>query len=243
MALIAAGAGVMDISGSVGPYTFARNRSGLYVRERVTPSNPSSAAQVRSRADLVIAARQWTSNLTATHRARWASWSVAHPVTDRFGTSRLRSPYHWYCHWRSLQRLLLTSYSRTPPASLLRPSADYSASVAVNAARTITLTFDDSRRWCSYWYPIPEVPGAYSPSALLVFAYRPASAGATPAHNAAVYVGRLLSSPVTPPTSPNSSLVYPYAVTAGQRVRLRCIILEGDGATAPPVYLDAVVSP
>lgn len=63
-----------DMSGSVGGCTAAKARGGLlYLRSRVTPSNPRSGNQSRMRLILSGIAAAWRGTLTGTQRASWAA--------------------------------------------------------------------------------------------------------------------------------------------------------------------------
>lgn len=68
------------LNGSV----FSRNRSGSYVRNKVTPVNPQTAAQVQARARLTQFAQAWR-GLTQDQRNAWNSVTSQWSGTDVFG--------------------------------------------------------------------------------------------------------------------------------------------------------------
>lgn len=86
MALIRPGPMVSDLRGSVGGTVFSRNRSGLYVRGRVSPTNPNSITQQQARAFMTQATQAWNS-LTAIQRAGWNSYAGSVVRTNPLGDS------------------------------------------------------------------------------------------------------------------------------------------------------------
>lgn len=68
------------LNGSV----FARNRGGAYLRNKVTPVNPQTAAQVLARARLTQFAQSWRS-LTQAQRDAWNAAVNQWTTTDVFG--------------------------------------------------------------------------------------------------------------------------------------------------------------
>lgn len=68
------------LSGSV----FARNRSGAYIRTKVTPVNPKTQAQAQARSRLTQFAQKWRS-LTQAQRDAWNSVTNQWAKTDVFG--------------------------------------------------------------------------------------------------------------------------------------------------------------
>lgn len=73
-----------DARGSEGGRTFSRNGSGLYIRRRVAPVQPRTAAQTLVRTRLVNVSQTWR-GLTANQRNAWNSFTVNMPVKDKLG--------------------------------------------------------------------------------------------------------------------------------------------------------------
>lgn len=63
-----------ELSGSIGGITFARNKSGQYARQRVTPTNPNSEAQDRSRAAFGTVSAAFHS-LTPFQKSQWQTFA------------------------------------------------------------------------------------------------------------------------------------------------------------------------
>lgn len=86
---------VNDIRGSTGGNTFARNRSGAYVRNRTMPLNPQSQAQSAQRAAFGSLTQAWR-NLTESQRAAWNSIADEYPYLNKLGETRTYSGEQLY---------------------------------------------------------------------------------------------------------------------------------------------------
>lgn len=82
-------------SGKIGGHVAARNRAGAYIRTKVTPVNPQSAAQGLVRSRLASLASGWRS-LTAAARLAWNSAVSDFAKTDVFGDLREPSGFNLY---------------------------------------------------------------------------------------------------------------------------------------------------
>lgn len=78
------GALMVDGRGKIGGQVASKNRSGAYMRNKVTPANPNSIAQVAVRNMLATASSSW-SLLTALQRTAWDSASSDWAGTNIFG--------------------------------------------------------------------------------------------------------------------------------------------------------------
>jgi len=83
------GAIVTDGRGKLGGHVLAKNRSGNYMRTKVTPVNPQSTYQQAQRAALGTLSSGW-SGLTASQRSAWDAAVDDFQKTDIFGD--LKSP-------------------------------------------------------------------------------------------------------------------------------------------------------
>lgn len=84
MAKIKYGLGVAEIRGKWNGAVFSRNRGGNYVRTKVTPLNPQTAAQVAVRALLTQFSQSWR-GLTDEQRDAWRGAVSNWATTDVFG--------------------------------------------------------------------------------------------------------------------------------------------------------------
>lgn len=71
-------------SGSQGQTTASRNRYGQYNRQRATPTQPRTAAQLAVRSSLTAVSQAWR-GLTDEQRLAWDGYAAAHPRTDTLG--------------------------------------------------------------------------------------------------------------------------------------------------------------
>ncbi len=71
MALVKYGGGIVQMSGSIGGDTFARNRYGNYVRARTKPVNPNTTLQQAVRASMSFLTNRWAQTLDAAQRTAW----------------------------------------------------------------------------------------------------------------------------------------------------------------------------
>lgn len=87
MAKIKFGMMMTDARGKLGGQVFSKNRSGAYVRTKVTPVNPRTAAQQLSRSILGLLSASW-SGLTEVQRRSWNAAVDDWQKTDIFGDLR-----------------------------------------------------------------------------------------------------------------------------------------------------------
>lgn len=84
MAKIKFGMMMTDARGKLGGQVFSKNRSGSFVRTKVTPSNPRTASQMASRSWLGSLSAGWNA-LTNIQRASWNGAVEAWQKTNVFG--------------------------------------------------------------------------------------------------------------------------------------------------------------
>lgn len=87
MAKIKWGMIVTDGRGKLGGQVFSKNRSGAYIRTKVTPSNPRTPDQMAGRGILGSLSASW-SGLTDEQRRAWNNAVEEWQKTDIFGDSR-----------------------------------------------------------------------------------------------------------------------------------------------------------
>lgn len=84
MAKIKFGMMMTDARGKLGGQVFSKNRSGAYIRTKVTPSNPQTNAQAQVRSNLGTLSASW-STLTPAQIAGWNDAVNDWQSTDIFG--------------------------------------------------------------------------------------------------------------------------------------------------------------
>jgi len=124
------GAIVTDGRGKIGGHVLAKNRSGNYMRTKVTPVNPQTEYQQAQRAALGTLSSGW-SGLTEAQRDAWNNAVDDFQKTDIFGDLKTPTGKNLYT---GLNRNLINSGEATlllpplpaPIPGLLIDSADYS---------------------------------------------------------------------------------------------------------------------
>jgi hypothetical protein len=89
------GALVVDGRNKIGGQVASKNRAGAYLRNKVTPVNPSSSAQVTQRARFARFAQGWR-GLTQALRDAWNAAVSAYKTTDIFGDIQNPSGFNLY---------------------------------------------------------------------------------------------------------------------------------------------------
>lgn len=75
-------------SGSVGGMTWSRNRGGMYVRSRATPTNPNSTFQQTVRSAAAFLAAYWSNSLTQVQRDAWDVYAENVELPNPLGAPR-----------------------------------------------------------------------------------------------------------------------------------------------------------
>ena len=102
-------------SGSIGNTTFSRNRNGQYIRQRSTPTQPRTVAQVAQRARLTTAAAAWR-GLTAAQMAGWAAFGNSFTVVNSLGQSNHMTGLQAYTKVNTVNALNGDAQVSVPPA-------------------------------------------------------------------------------------------------------------------------------
>jgi hypothetical protein len=106
-----------DGRGKLGGQVASKNRSGNYVRTKVTPSNPQTAFQMQARAKLGSLSQGWR-DLTESEKLAWNNAVDMFQKTDIFGDLRKPTGKNLFTGF-NLNRfnVAATSVLRTPPSS------------------------------------------------------------------------------------------------------------------------------
>lgn len=161
MALIKFGGGIVKMSGSLAGNTFARNRSGDYVRSWKKPVNPRTALQETARAIVSYIAEYWHQVLTAGQRAGWEDYAAAVSMSNKLGDAIFLTGFNHFV--RTNCHRYKTGFAPLADAPLTFALAEQDPSSAVTeeniAAQTFTISFstlgwganaDDKKQIC--WY-------------------------------------------------------------------------------------------
>lgn len=141
MAKILFGVGIADARNKLGGHVFSKNRNGAYVRQKVSPSQPRTPAQLAVRASFGGFAAAWGSILTAAQRAAWIALASTNPVNDRFGNPQVLTGLQFYQRVnRNLFTIGVTRLDNAPGGTGVAGLTSVSA-VATGGAGTIALSF------------------------------------------------------------------------------------------------------
>lgn len=143
MAKIKFGMMMTDARGKLGGQVFSKNRSGAYVRTKVTPVNGQTTAQTGVRSIFGAISQQW-SGLTQPQRDAFDGAVEDWARTDIFGD--LKNPTGKNLYQRLNNQLIVAGLSpiTAPPLKLEMPDAVVSVVNIDLTADTITLTGADA---------------------------------------------------------------------------------------------------
>lgn len=222
MALVRFGAGVIQMSGSIGGTTFARNRSGNYARARTTGVNPASALQEKIRAVIAYLTDRWLETVTQSQRDAWGNYASAVAMKNRLGETIKLSGFNHYL--RSNASLLYADQSVVDAAPTTLTIPDHDPTLSFTASETtqnLTVTFDNTLAWAN------EVGG---------FMFLRMSRPQNPTRNffagPYLYAGPIEGA-ASPPTSPETVTI-PTPVVEGHRLWLSARIARVDGRLSEP---------
>jgi len=136
------GALVVAGRGKIGGHVASRNRSGAYLRTKVTPVNPATIAQQNVRNRFAGISSGWR-GLTEPQHTSWNQSVHEFAKTDIFGD--LRNPTGMNLHQRLNNNLVNIGKAQiTVPPLVEAVDANLTLSVAAaEAAGTVTLTYTD----------------------------------------------------------------------------------------------------
>lgn len=148
MALIKLGGLVIGISGSIAGNTFARNRSGAYVRARTTPINPNTALQQAVRAALAFLTDRWAQTLTAGQRTAWNLYASSVTMKNKLGESILLTGFNHYIRSNAARKQHGAGIIDNGPTIFEIPAKDPTFAITASAAtQMISFTFDITMDW------------------------------------------------------------------------------------------------
>jgi hypothetical protein len=141
MAKILFGVGVADARNKLGGHVFSKNRNGAYVRQKVSPSQPRTPAQLVVRASFGQFAAAWGAILTEAQRAAWTALASTNPVPDQFGNPQVLTGLQFY--QRVNRNLFTIGQPRVDaaPGGTGVESLATASMVATGGAGTIAFTF------------------------------------------------------------------------------------------------------
>lgn len=133
MALVEFGGTVTNLTGSVGGWTFQRNRAGAIVRNKprgpIAPT-PSQTAQQAQFFSLIQAFQA----LSVADKLAWNAFAIANPKVNRFGITKVLTGQNWYTSINDSRDRLALARLSTPP-TFSAPEAITSFNLVVDAVK------------------------------------------------------------------------------------------------------------
>lgn len=116
------GAVATDGRGKIKGIVYSKNKSGSYVRGKVTPANPRTVHQSLVRASFAANAQAWGGTLTQSDRDQWVAYAASYPRQDIFGNSIQLSGMNMFIALNAvLQNLALTPVATPPLNNIVTP--------------------------------------------------------------------------------------------------------------------------
>lgn len=228
MAKILFTAVVADMRAKLNGSVFSKNRYGAYVRTKVTPTNPSTTAQVNARNILATHSQGWRS-LTSAQRTGWINASPNFPFTDVFGNVRYLAGNALYVKLNSNLNYAEEAAIDDAPSPVSIPAITLVSVAAAAGAGTVAVTFAPTPVPAGFAMIIEATPNV-SPSINFVSnKFRNvavvAAAGTSPHATGTAYVAKF------------------GGMTAGQQLFVRVFLISTDsGQAGIPLQASAVVA-
>lgn len=166
MAKILFTAVVADMRNKLAGTVFSKNRYGAYTRTKVTPVNPSTAAQQEVRARFGAQAQAWRT-LTESERQSWITAAPTSPVNDIFGNANILTGSA-YCSQVNLNLAAINEAAiTTAPVQVALPVID-GFSIAPEAGAPNFFLFSNTLVVPAGFKAIVQATGNYSPGIYFV---------------------------------------------------------------------------
>jgi hypothetical protein len=131
---------VQDARGKQNGIVYSKNKSGAYVRRKVTPVNPQSTAQAAIRNSFATWSKQWSATLTSAERAAWTTFANTYPRVDVFGNSITLNGLNQYIAINQVGVSLGASVFTLPPTSVYSPTTPIVELDAAATSESVTFT-------------------------------------------------------------------------------------------------------
>lgn len=166
MALIKFGGGILDMRGSIGGNTYARNRFGAYARARTKPTNPKTDLQNNIRAAIAYLADRWAQTLDDTTRQAWNLYGANVNMKNRLGETVNLTGFNHYIRSNSFRKAGGFALVDAGPTIFELPAQDPTLAITASEAdQEITVSFDNAMDWSTealayiwFFQGIPQNP-------------------------------------------------------------------------------------
>lgn len=221
---------ITQASGSIGGFTAARNRAGMYFRARAKPVDPGSTLQQTMRAIMQAASIAWHQTLTEAQRTAWETYASNVPVINRLGDPIYLTGMAHYIR----SRTAAAYYSLTPVAD---------APTIFNLATftPVTVSISEATQQMSVIFLNTDDWANEDDAAMLIAQSKPVNPTVNYFKGPFVRRGKIDGDSVTPPTSP-ASFTSAYAVVEGQRFFAFVRAIRADGRLSTPQIATGAVA-
>ncbi|MBA7632833.1 hypothetical protein ES703_40388 [subsurface metagenome] len=229
MASIKFGGLVTEARGSIAGNTFARNKSGAYVRARTKPVNPKSDRQCEARVRIQVLAEYWHSALMSdVERGAWESYAKAVAMSNKLGEVIYLSGFNHFVRSNAARLAALGSIIEPGPEIQALPEADVSlAAAGDNGTQLLNIFFDNTKGWALE-------TGGY----LLIEMGRPQLKTRQSFGGPYRVAGAIPGETGNAPTSPQT-IAAPFTLSNSQKIWVRASILRLDGRVSNKFYAPA----
>lgn len=143
MAKILYSALVSDMRNKLNGSVMSKNRYGSYVRNKVTPTNPQTTAQVAARNRLATWSQAWR-GITQPQRNGWISGASNFPIIDIFGNSKILAGNALFTQLNVNLALIAASSIDDLPTPVAIPAITSISITAASGTPTLSLVFAPS---------------------------------------------------------------------------------------------------
>ena len=207
-------------SGSLGRFTWSRNRSGAYIREKAVPVNPNTVFQQLMRSHFANLSTAWLNELTAVQREAWIAYALAVLLPDALGNMQSIGGNAMFikCNAGRLQ----AGKTRIDSGPVILTLAELSA---------VTLTATGATDALSFGYVNSDLWATAVGGHLFLFASRPQSPSISSFKGPYRFVA-VVNGAVVPPTSP-IVVTHSFPFAAGDKIFFRAVASNADGRPSP----------
>lgn len=207
---------ISSASGSFGGLTASRNRSGMYLRARAIPVNPSSGFQVTLRTIFGNLSSAWAT-LTVDQRAAWTTYADNVPVKNPLGDSLILTGQQMYIRCNTARVQAGLSRIDNGPTVFSLDSLSPVSVIADASANGLTVAFEATDAWVDEDDAAMLVYGSDQKSPTINFFKGPYRFGDAE-----------LGDSTIAPTSP-FALINPFALSLGNHQFTRVLSVRADG--------------
>jgi hypothetical protein len=230
MALVKMGGGVIQMTGSIAGNTFARNRSGNYVRAKTMPVNPRTALQDDVRTVLSQLSEYWHTTCTAAQRLAWETYAAAVQVKNRLGENIYLTGFNHFIRSNTLRMQAGLAIVDSGPTTLSMPAQDPTFAIEATASDNhVAVTFDNDQPWA-----------ILSTAALAVYIGEPQLATRNFFAGPWRFGAAIKGVPSTKAVSP-ADVDSPFTLITGQKIWAYARILNSDGSVSEPFRASGTV--